>query len=320
MLTHSAPGEPGALTSGDGWVRNSGVQRPEGSIGRPAHRKGGRHEAEVGAERPVRRSRRGGVRRGWKGRSLLRMSDLSESDLEGLLGDGPHPQGEKAGPGSDGEPSQGTETSPWLFEKLSTRTRCAAIVAAGDEGGRAECLSASEIHLGVKESVADTARVLGRMFDGILFRGYEQARLEETLEHAGVPVWNALTDQEPPDAGAGEPADDPERFGGFRGVKVVVRRGRAATTSRTSLMLGCALAGADLREPARRRSCPTAQDVLHGGRECASPPATGAAVPSSTIRRRPSGRPTWCYTDVWLPWARNLCFRRESGRCARGSG
>jgi ornithine carbamoyltransferase len=63
-----------------------------------------------------------------------------------------------------------------IFEKMSTRTRCAMAVAAADEGGAAEYLSANDIHLGAKESVADTARVLGRMFDGILFRGYKQRR------------------------------------------------------------------------------------------------------------------------------------------------
>jgi hypothetical protein len=76
-----------------------------------------------------------------------------------------------------------------IFEKSSTRTRTAATVAVCDEGGSAEYLSRGDIHLGAKESVADTARVLGRMFDGIVFRGYEQATVEGLARHAGVPVW-----------------------------------------------------------------------------------------------------------------------------------
>ena len=81
-----------------------------------------------------------------------------------------------------------------IFEKSSTRTRCAAAVAAREEGGASEYLARSDIHLGLKESVADTARVLGRMFDGILFRGFSQQVVEGLARYSGVPVWNGLTD------------------------------------------------------------------------------------------------------------------------------
>ena len=79
-----------------------------------------------------------------------------------------------------------------IFEKPSTRTRCAFEVAAVDEGAHAEYFGTGDIQIGKKESVADTARVLGRMFDGIEFRGFKQETVEELAEYSGVPVWNGL--------------------------------------------------------------------------------------------------------------------------------
>ena len=81
-----------------------------------------------------------------------------------------------------------------IFEKPSTRTRCAFTVGAQDEGGRAEYLGVEDIQLGKKESVEDTARVLGRMFDGIEFRGFLHENVEKLAKYSGVPVWNGLTD------------------------------------------------------------------------------------------------------------------------------
>ena len=85
-----------------------------------------------------------------------------------------------------------------IFEKSSTRTRCAFTVACIDEGAHPEFLSKNDIHLGAKEDVKDTARVLGRMFDGIQYRGFKQSLVEELAQYAGVPVWNGLTDVDHP--------------------------------------------------------------------------------------------------------------------------
>ncbi len=82
-----------------------------------------------------------------------------------------------------------------VFEKSSTRTRCTFEVAAHDQGAHVTYLGPEVSHLGREESVADTAQVLGRMFDGIEFRGFAQASVEQLADHAGVPVWNGLTDQ-----------------------------------------------------------------------------------------------------------------------------
>ena len=82
-----------------------------------------------------------------------------------------------------------------IFEKTSTRTRCSFEVAAADLGMHPVYLDPSSSQLGKKESIADTARVLGRMFDGIEYRGYEQERVEKLAQYAGVPVWNGLTNE-----------------------------------------------------------------------------------------------------------------------------
>ena len=85
-----------------------------------------------------------------------------------------------------------------IFEKTSTRTRCAFEVAAKDQGAHVTYLGPSGSQIGIKESMADTARVLGRMFDGIEYRGFTQATVEELAKHAGVPVWNGLTNESHP--------------------------------------------------------------------------------------------------------------------------
>ncbi|MDR0648929.1 MAG: ornithine carbamoyltransferase, partial [Synergistaceae bacterium] len=106
-----------------------------------------------------------------------------------------------------------------IFEKASTRTRCAFTVAAIDEGAHPEYLSKNDIHLGAKEDTKDTARVLGRMFDGIQFRGFKHSTVEELAEYAGVPVWNGLTDEYHPTQILADMLTIRERLGGLRGVK-----------------------------------------------------------------------------------------------------
>ena len=129
-----------------------------------------------------------------------------------------------------------------IFEKSSTRTRTAASVAVRDEGGTAEYLSRNDIHLGAKESVADTARVLGRVFDGILFRGFEQKTVEGLAKLSGVPVWNGLTDDFHPTQVLADLMTVKECFGRLAGVTLAyVGDGRNNVAN--TLMLGCAKAG-----------------------------------------------------------------------------
>ena len=108
-----------------------------------------------------------------------------------------------------------------IFEKPSTRTRCAFTVAAIDEGGHPEYLGKNDIQLGHKEDVADTARVLGRMFDGIEFRGFSQKVVEDLAKYAGVPVWNGLTDDYHPTQVLADFLTIRENFGRLKGIRLV---------------------------------------------------------------------------------------------------
>ena len=124
------------------------------------------------------------------GRSLLTLRDYSPDEIEYLINLSINLKAKKRS-GIPGTALQG-KNIVLLFEKTSTRTRCAFEVAVFDEGGNVTFLTNSQ--MGVKESIEDTAKVLGRYYDGIEFRGYQQETVENLALHAGVPVWNGLTD------------------------------------------------------------------------------------------------------------------------------
>ncbi len=177
-----------------------------------------------------------------KGRSLLTLLDLSDEEMLDLIGLAAALKARRRA-GVRGSLLARRQIA-LIFEKSSTRTRCAASVAARDEGGHAEYLARGDIHLGAKESVADTARVLGRMFDGILFRGFAQETVEMLARHAGVPVWNGLTDDFHPTQALADLMTIRERFGRLAGLKLAfVGDGRNNVAH--SLMIGCAKAGID---------------------------------------------------------------------------
>ena len=129
-----------------------------------------------------------------------------------------------------------------IFEKTSTRTRCAFEVAASDLGMHSVYLDPSASQIGKKESIADTARVLGRMFDGIEYRGYEQARVEALANFSGVPTWNGLTNEYHPTQVLADLLTMREHFGDVRG-KTLVFLGDARYNMASSLMIGCAKLG-----------------------------------------------------------------------------
>ena len=133
-----------------------------------------------------------------------------------------------------------------LFEKNSTRTRCAFTVAAIDEGAHPEFLGKNDIQFGKKESVADTARVLGRMFDGIQFRGFKHSVAEGLAKHAEVPVWNGLTDSFHPTQVLADLLTIKEQFGHLKGV-VFSFVGDGRNNVANSLMIGAAKTGMDFR-------------------------------------------------------------------------
>ncbi|MGM0600328.1 MAG: ornithine carbamoyltransferase [Candidatus Rifleibacteriota bacterium] len=133
-----------------------------------------------------------------------------------------------------------------IFEKPSTRTRCAFVVACADEGAHPEYLGKNDIQLGKKETVKDTARVLGRMFDGIQFRGFKHETVQGLAEHAGVPVWNGLTDQYHPTQVLADLLTIQENFNTLKGITFAYV-GDGRNNMANSLMIGCAKMGLECR-------------------------------------------------------------------------
>ena len=129
-----------------------------------------------------------------------------------------------------------------IFEKTSTRTRCSFEVAAYDLGMQVTYLDPSGSQIGKKESIADTARVLGRMYDGIEYRGYGQEIVEALAEHAGVPVWNGLTNEYHPTQMLADMLTIREHFGDLKGKKLTYM-GDARYNMGNSLMVACSKLG-----------------------------------------------------------------------------
>ncbi|MCK5851153.1 MAG: ornithine carbamoyltransferase [Kiritimatiellae bacterium] len=175
-----------------------------------------------------------------KGRSLLVLNDLSDEEMCALVELAVELKQRKQS-GIRGNLLE-RKNVVMLFEKMSTRTRCATAVAAADEGGQTEFLAGSDIHLEKKESVADTAMVLGKMFDGIMFRGFKQSTVEQLSEHSGIPVWNALTDQSHPTQALADLMTIKEVFGNFDGLTLMYT-GDGRNNVANSLMMGCVKSG-----------------------------------------------------------------------------
>lgn len=180
-----------------------------------------------------------------KGRHFLRILDFTPEEMIFLLDLSAKLKSDKRS-GVRGRNLEGKSIA-LIFEKPSTRTRCAFTVAAFDEGAHAEYLGKDDIQLGKKESVKDTARVLGRMFDGIQFRGYAHETVVELAKWAGVPVWNGLTDLFHPTQVLADFQSVQEEFGrDLREVRFTyVGDGRNNVAN--SLMEGAALLGMDFR-------------------------------------------------------------------------
>jgi ornithine carbamoyltransferase len=175
-----------------------------------------------------------------KGRSLMRLASFSDEEMLDLI-DLAAQLKARRNAGVRGDLLK-RKNIALIFEKSSTRTRNSSIIAARDEGGGAEYLTRPDIHFGKKESVKDTARVLGRIYDGILFRGFSQKTCEELAQYSGVPVWNGLTDDYHPTQILADLLTIKETFGDLKNTTVAyVGDGRNNVAN--SLMMGCAKAG-----------------------------------------------------------------------------
>lgn len=182
-----------------------------------------------------------------------------------------------------------------IFEKPSTRTRCAFVVAASDEGAHPEYLGKGDIQLGKKETVADTARVLGRLFDGIQFRGFAHRTVEILGQYAGVPVWNGLTDQFHPTQALADLMTMKEAFGSLEG-RCLAFIGDGRNNVANSLFVICAKLGLEFRIVAPKALQPG--DDLH--RQLAPVMAqTGARILVTDDARKGVAGADALYTDVW---------------------
>ena len=175
-----------------------------------------------------------------KGRSFLKLLDFSAEEIRALLDLAADFKAKKKA----GIPHRLCEgkTIALVFEKTSTRTRCAFEVAAADLGMHPVYLDPKSSQMGKKESIADTARVLGRMFDGIEYRGFGQEIVESLSAYAGVPVWNGLTNEFHPTQILADFLTIQEHFGSLAGKKLVYM-GDARYNMGNSLMVGCAKMG-----------------------------------------------------------------------------
>ncbi|MDL2264355.1 ornithine carbamoyltransferase [Synergistaceae bacterium OttesenSCG-928-I11] len=184
-----------------------------------------------------------------------------------------------------------------IFEKPSTRTRCAFTVAAIDEGAHPEYLSKNDIHLGAKEDTKDTARVLGRMFDGIQFRGFAHSTVEELAKYAGVPVWNGLTDQFHPTQILADMLTVKEHLGSLKGRKFVFI-GDARNNMGNSLMIGCAKLGLHYVGCAPKALDPDPKLVAEC-KKMAEQYQTGATISLISDPKKAVKDADVIYTDVW---------------------
>lgn len=175
-----------------------------------------------------------------KGRNFLTLKDFTPDEIIGLL-DLAAELKEKKRRGVPVDTLRGKNIA-LIFEKTSTRTRCSFEVAAHDLGMGTTYLEPSGSQIGKKESIPDTARVLGRMFDGIEYRGYGQEIVEELAKYAGVPVWNGLTNEYHPTQILADMLTIREHFGHLKDIRLVYM-GDARYNMGNSLMIGCAKLG-----------------------------------------------------------------------------
>ncbi len=229
-----------------------------------------------------------------KGKSFLKLLDFTPAEIEGLIDFAADLKAKKKA-GIPHRLCEGKNIA-LIFEKTSTRTRCSFEVAAADLGMHPVYLDPSGSQIGKKESIADTARVLGRMFDGIEYRGFGQEIVEELAFHAGVPVWNGLTNEFHPTQILADFLTIREHFGKLKGIKLVYL-GDARYNMGNSLMVGCAKMGMHFVAAAPEKYFPDAELVA----ACQAVAAeTGAVLEFETDPKKAVENADVLYTDVWV--------------------
>jgi len=246
-------------------------------------------------------------------RHFLRLLDFTPAELEQLLSLAARLKKEKK-QGTEKPTLQGKNIA-LIFEKDSTRTRCSFEVAAYDQGARVTWLGASGSQIGHKESIKDTARVLGRMYDGIQYRGYGQDIVETLAEFAGVPVWNGLTTEFHPTQLLADLLTMQEHLPGKKFSEMtLVYVGDARNNMGNSMLEAAALTGLDLRLVAPRACWP--EDALVEECQAAAAQTGGKITLTESVADGVKGA-DFIYTDVWVSmgeakeaWAERIALLR----------
>ncbi|MDA7025216.1 ornithine carbamoyltransferase [Bacillus sp. CLL-7-23] len=229
-----------------------------------------------------------------KGRSYLAEKDYTEEEILYLLNLAQDLK-EKKAQGIKHHYLEGKNIA-LLFEKPSTRTRCAFTTACIDLGAHPEYLGKDDIQLGKKESIEDTAKVLGRMFDGIEFRGFEHEKVEALAEHSGVPVWNGLTDMWHPTQMLADFMTVKEHLGHVKGIKLTYI-GDGRNNVANSLLIGGAKVGMDVRICSPESLFPD-QEIVEMAKTFAK--ESGGKITVTSNPDEAVAEADVLYTDVWV--------------------
>ncbi len=230
-----------------------------------------------------------------KDRSFLKLEDFSSAEIQSLLDLAAKLKAAKRGRCE--ERRLAGRNVALIFEKSSTRTRSAFEVAAFDQGAQVTYFDSAGSHLGDKESMKDTARVLGRMYDGIAYRGHGQKAVEELAAYAGVPVWNALTTEYHPTQSLADLLTIQEHCDKPFNDIVCCYLGDAANNTCNSLAMGAAKMGLELRLLAPRSCWPEA--TLFESCQAVAAAAGGRLFLTEEIAPALAGA-DFIYTDVWV--------------------
>ena len=245
----------------------------------------------------------------FRGRSYLKLLDYTPEEIRYLLDTAKEFKALKRA-GTPHRYLQG-KNIVLLFEKTSTRTRCSFEVAGMDLGMGVTYLDPGSSQMGKKESIPDTARVLGRLYDGIEYRGYSQALVEELAAYAGVPVWNGLTDEFHPTQILADLLTIEEKFGRLKGINFTYM-GDARNNMGNSLMVGCAKMGLNFTACAPKELFPAAE-LVEKARAIAA--ETGGSVTLTEDVAEGCRGADVLYTDIWVSmgepdevWARRIAL------------
>ncbi len=229
-----------------------------------------------------------------KGRNFLTLKDFTPEEIVGLV-DLAAEYKQKKKQGILHDTLRGKNIA-LIFEKTSTRTRCSFEVAAHDLGMGTTYLDPSGSQIGKKESIADTARVLGRMYDGIEYRGFEQSIVEELARYAGVPVWNGLTNEYHPTQMLADMLTIREHFGHLKDIKLTYM-GDARYNMGNSLMIVCAKLGMHFTACTAKEYFPE-EALVAQCREYAA--QSGATITLTEDAAAGTKGADVIYTDVWV--------------------